>query len=74
MDMEGLYREDPAFSKVVVCGFNAKTTLRKWMKSYISGLTKWSSLRKVKGSEFISSTHTIHGDLQFQKSSYLRWS
>uniref|UniRef100_A0A7I4XWF2 Endonuclease exonuclease phosphatase domain containing protein n=1 Tax=Haemonchus contortus TaxID=6289 RepID=A0A7I4XWF2_HAECO len=74
MDVERLYREDHTFSKVIVGDFNVKTTLRRRMKSYISGLTKWSSLRKVKGPEFISSIHTIHDDLQFQKSSDLRWS
>ncbi|XGW11057.1 hypothetical protein V3C99_012506 [Haemonchus contortus] len=71
MDLERLYREDHTFFKVIVGDFNAKIGSRRTAEELhigTHGVEQGESL-----SEFIMTTHTIHGNSQFQKPSHLRW-
>nr|CDJ97120.1 Endonuclease exonuclease phosphatase domain containing protein [Haemonchus contortus] len=74
MDLERLYREDPTFFKVIVGDFNAKIGLRRTTEELHIGThgMEWNE-QGERLSEFIMSTHTIHGNSQFQKPSHSRW-
>uniref|UniRef100_A0A7I4XVX9 Endo/exonuclease/phosphatase domain-containing protein n=1 Tax=Haemonchus contortus TaxID=6289 RepID=A0A7I4XVX9_HAECO len=74
MDLERLYREDHAFFKVIVGDFNAKIGPRRTAEELHIGThgVEWNE-HGERLSEFIMTTHTIHGNSQFQKPSHLRW-
>uniref|UniRef100_A0A7I4Z0E9 Endo/exonuclease/phosphatase domain-containing protein n=1 Tax=Haemonchus contortus TaxID=6289 RepID=A0A7I4Z0E9_HAECO len=74
MDLERLYREDHTFFKVIVGDFNAKIGPRRTAEELHIGTygMEWNE-QGERLSEFIMSTHTIHGNSQFQKPSHLRW-
>ncbi|XGW08040.1 hypothetical protein V3C99_010845, partial [Haemonchus contortus] len=74
MDLERLYREDHTFFKVIVGDFNAKIGPRRTAEELHIGThgVEWNE-QGERLSEFIMTTHTIHGNSQFQKPSHLRW-
>uniref|UniRef100_A0A7I4XXK0 Endo/exonuclease/phosphatase domain-containing protein n=1 Tax=Haemonchus contortus TaxID=6289 RepID=A0A7I4XXK0_HAECO len=74
MDMERLYRKDHALFKIIVGDFNAKIGPKRTAEELHNG-THGMELNEQgeRLSEFIMSTHTIHGNSQFQKPSHLRW-
>nr|CDJ96454.1 endonuclease-reverse transcriptase [Haemonchus contortus] len=74
MDLEKLYREDHTFFKVIVGDFNAKIGPRRTTEELHIGThgMEWNE-QGERLSEFIMSTHTIHGNSQFQKPSHSRW-
>nr|CDJ81944.1 Endonuclease exonuclease phosphatase domain containing protein [Haemonchus contortus] len=74
MDLERLYREDHTFFKVIDGDFNAKIGPRKTAEELLIGThrVEWNE-QGERLSEFIMTTHTIHGNSQFQKRSQLRW-
>uniref|UniRef100_A0A7I4YYW7 Endo/exonuclease/phosphatase domain-containing protein n=1 Tax=Haemonchus contortus TaxID=6289 RepID=A0A7I4YYW7_HAECO len=74
MDLERLYREDHTFFKVIVGDFNAKIGPRRTAEELHIGThgVKWNE-QGERLSEFIMTTHTIHGNSQFQKPSHLSW-
>ncbi|KAK6743149.1 hypothetical protein RB195_010423 [Necator americanus] len=74
MDPVKIYREDPAFYKVIIGDFNAKVGPRRTPEELHIGThgLQWND-QGERLSEFIMTTKTIHGNSQFQKSSSLRW-
>uniref|UniRef100_A0A7I5E5A0 Endo/exonuclease/phosphatase domain-containing protein n=1 Tax=Haemonchus contortus TaxID=6289 RepID=A0A7I5E5A0_HAECO len=74
MDLERLYREDHTFFKVIVGDFNAKIGPRGTAEELHIGShgVEWNE-QGERLSEFIMTTHAIHGNSQFQKPSNLRW-
>nr|CDJ85679.1 endonuclease-reverse transcriptase [Haemonchus contortus] len=74
MDLEKLYREDHTFFEVIVGDFNAKIGPRKTAEELHIGThgMEWNE-QGGRLSEFIMTTHTIHGNSQFQKPSHSRW-
>ncbi|XGW30151.1 hypothetical protein V3C99_009282 [Haemonchus contortus] len=74
MDLERLYREDHTFFKVIVGDFNAKIGSTRTAEELHIGTheVEWNEWGE-RLSEFIMTTHTIHGNSQFQKPSHLRW-
>nr|CDJ92425.1 Endonuclease exonuclease phosphatase domain containing protein [Haemonchus contortus] len=74
MDLEKLYREGHTFFKVIVGDFNAKIGPRRTAEELHIGThgVEWNE-QGERLSEFIMTTHTIHGNSQFQKPSHLRW-
>uniref|UniRef100_A0A7I4YYM3 Reverse transcriptase domain-containing protein n=1 Tax=Haemonchus contortus TaxID=6289 RepID=A0A7I4YYM3_HAECO len=74
MDLERLYREDHTFFEVIVGDFNAKIGPRRTAEELHIGThgVEWNE-QGERLSEFIMTTHTIHGNSQFQKPSHLRW-
>ncbi|XGW29870.1 hypothetical protein V3C99_009149 [Haemonchus contortus] len=74
MGLERLFREDHTFFKVVVGDFNAKIGPRRTAEELHIGThgIEWNE-QGERFSEFIMSSHTIHGNSQFQKPSHLRW-
>ncbi|XGW04115.1 hypothetical protein V3C99_015344 [Haemonchus contortus] len=74
MDLERLYREGYTMFKVIVGDFNAKTGPRRTAEELHIGThgIEWNE-QGERLSEFIISTHTIHGNSQFQKPSHSRW-
>uniref|UniRef100_A0A7I5E6N2 Craniofacial development protein 2-like n=1 Tax=Haemonchus contortus TaxID=6289 RepID=A0A7I5E6N2_HAECO len=74
MDLERLYREDHTFFKVIVGDFNAKIGPRRTAEERHFGThgVEWNE-QGERLSKFIMTTHTIHGNSQFQKPSHLRW-
>ncbi|KAK6761086.1 hypothetical protein RB195_022233 [Necator americanus] len=74
MDLEKFYREDHVFYKVIIGDFNAKVGPRRTPEELHIGThgLQWNDQGK-RLSEFIITTKTIHGNLQFQKPSPLRW-
>ncbi|XGW33568.1 hypothetical protein V3C99_017738 [Haemonchus contortus] len=74
MDLEKLYREDHAFFKVIVADFNAKIGPRRTAEELhidTHGM-EWNE-QGERISEFIMSTHTIHGNSQLQRPFHSRW-
>ncbi|VDO39849.1 unnamed protein product [Haemonchus placei] len=71
MDRE---REDHTFFKVIVSEFNAKIGPRRSAEGLHIGThgMEWNE-QGGRLSEFVMSTHTIHGSSQIQKLSHLRW-
>ena len=74
MELEKFYKEDHTFFKVIVGDFNAKIGPRRTAEELHIGThgTEWNE-QGERLSEFIMSTHTIHGNSQFQKPYSLRW-
>nr|CDJ84627.1 Endonuclease exonuclease phosphatase domain containing protein [Haemonchus contortus] len=74
MDLERLYREDHTFFNVIDGDFNAKIGPRRMVEELHIGThgVEWNE-QGERLSEFIMTTHTIHGNSQFQKPSHLRW-
>uniref|UniRef100_W6NEZ1 Uncharacterized protein LOC762541 n=1 Tax=Haemonchus contortus TaxID=6289 RepID=W6NEZ1_HAECO len=74
MDLERSFREDHTFFKVIFGDFNAKIGPRKMAEELHIGPhgIEWIE-QGGRLSEFIMSTHTIHGNSQFQKPSHSRW-
>ncbi|XGW33804.1 hypothetical protein V3C99_017899 [Haemonchus contortus] len=74
MDLERLYREDHTFFKVIDVDFNAKIGPRRTAEELHIGThgVEWNE-QDERLSEFIMTTHTIHGNSKFQKPSLLRW-
>ncbi|XGW34457.1 hypothetical protein V3C99_018388 [Haemonchus contortus] len=74
MDLEKLYRGDHTFFKVIVSDFNAKIGPRRTTEELHIGThgMEWNK-QGERLSEFIMSTHTIHGNSQFEKPSHSRW-
>uniref|UniRef100_A0A0N4WA18 Endo/exonuclease/phosphatase domain-containing protein n=1 Tax=Haemonchus placei TaxID=6290 RepID=A0A0N4WA18_HAEPC len=74
MDLEKLYRENHTFFKVIVGVFNATILPRRAAEELHIGThgMEWSE-EGERLSECIMSTHTIHGNSQFQKHSHFRW-
>ncbi|KAK6763091.1 hypothetical protein RB195_023701 [Necator americanus] len=74
MDLEKFYREDHAFYEVIIDDFNAKAGPRRTPEELHIGThgLQWN-YQGERLSEFIMTTKTIHGNSQFQKPSYLRW-
>ncbi|EYC37323.1 hypothetical protein Y032_0804g2433 [Ancylostoma ceylanicum] len=70
VDLEKFYREDHTFYKVIVADLNSKIGPGEFHFG-TRGL-QWNEQRE-KLSKFIMTTKTIHGDLQFQKPTYLQW-
>nr|CDJ94228.1 Endonuclease exonuclease phosphatase domain containing protein [Haemonchus contortus] len=68
MDLERLYREDHTFFKVIVGDFNAKIGPRRTAEELHIGTdgVEWNE-QGERLSEFIMTTHTIHGNSQCQK-------
>nr|CDJ80522.1 endonuclease-reverse transcriptase [Haemonchus contortus] len=74
MDLERLYIEDHTFFKVIVGDYNAKIGPKRTAEEphiETHGM-EWNE-QSERLPEFIMSTHTIHGNSQFQKPSHLRW-
>ncbi|ETN85259.1 hypothetical protein NECAME_06485 [Necator americanus] len=71
---EKFYRDDHAFYKVIISGFNAKVDPRKTPEELHIGThgLQWNE-RGERLSDFIMTTTTIHGNSQFQEPSSLRW-
>ncbi|KAK6727397.1 hypothetical protein RB195_005223 [Necator americanus] len=74
MDLEKFYREDHALYKVIIGDFNAKVGPRRTPEELHIGThgLQWND-QGERLSEFIMMTKTIHGNSQFQKPSFLRW-
>ncbi|KAK6762677.1 hypothetical protein RB195_023404 [Necator americanus] len=74
MDLEKFYRKDHTFYKVIIGDFNAETGPRRTPEKPHIGThcLQWNE-QGERLSEFIMTTKTIHGNLQFQKPSSLRW-
>ncbi|ETN85309.1 hypothetical protein NECAME_06469 [Necator americanus] len=74
MDPVKIYREDPAFYKVIIGDFNAKVGPRRTPEELHIGThgLQWND-QGERLSEFIMTTKTIHGNSQFHKPSSLRW-
>ncbi|KAK6756308.1 hypothetical protein RB195_014613 [Necator americanus] len=74
MDLEKFYRDDHAFYKVIISDFNAKVGSRRTPEELHNGThgLQWND-QGERLSEFIMPTKTIHGNLQLQKPSSLRW-
>ncbi|XGW28882.1 hypothetical protein V3C99_008574 [Haemonchus contortus] len=74
MDLEKLCREDLTFFKVIVGDFNANIGARRTTEELHIGThgMEWNK-QGERLSEFIMSTHTNHGNSQFQKPSHSRW-
>uniref|UniRef100_A0A7I4XT34 Reverse transcriptase domain-containing protein n=1 Tax=Haemonchus contortus TaxID=6289 RepID=A0A7I4XT34_HAECO len=73
MDLEKLYREVHTFFKVIIGDFNAKIGPRRTIEELQIGThgMLWNE-QGERLSEFIMSTHTIHGNSQFQEPSHSR--
>ncbi|XGW24673.1 hypothetical protein V3C99_006255, partial [Haemonchus contortus] len=71
-DLERLYREDHTSFKVIVGDFDAKIGPRRTAEELHIGThgVEWNEQGERL---FIMTTHTIHGNSQFQKLSHLRW-
>ncbi|XP_055965817.1 craniofacial development protein 2-like [Sorex fumeus] len=74
MDLETFYKEDHAFYKIIVGDFNAKIGPRRSAEELHIGThgLEWDE-QGERLSEFIMSTKTIHGNSQFQKPEFKRW-
>ncbi|KAK6764960.1 hypothetical protein RB195_025048 [Necator americanus] len=74
MDLEKFYREDHAFSKVIIGDFNSKIGPRRTPEELLIGThcLQWNEQGK-RLSEFIMTTKTILGNSQLQKPCSLRW-
>nr|CDJ92888.1 endonuclease-reverse transcriptase [Haemonchus contortus] len=74
MDLEKLHREDKTFFKVIVGDINVTIGPRRAAEESYIGTHEMEWNEQVERlSEFIMSTHTNHGNSQFQKPSHLRW-
>uniref|UniRef100_A0A7I4YN21 CACTA en-spm transposon protein n=1 Tax=Haemonchus contortus TaxID=6289 RepID=A0A7I4YN21_HAECO len=76
VDRERVYREDHTSFKVIVGDFMPRLAPEERLKSSTSEIPRngeWIGGRVEDFPPFIMSTHTIHGNSQFQKPSNLRW-